>query len=228
MSAIAIIPAAGSGRRFGGSIPKQYCLLGGRSILDLVLERFEAATSIDGVILVVEAARVAKVDAETAQRYSKVQKVIAGGATRQASVACGVRAIDGSCGCVAVHDAARPFVSAAVIDQSVAAATQHGAAIVALPARDTMKLVRDGATIAETIPRESMWHAQTPQVVQYELMLRAIAYAETHGVTGTDEASLIEAMGESVAVVTGHAWNVKITTPEDMVVAQAIWEQQQS
>ncbi len=223
MYTTAIIAAGGSGTRCGGDAPKQYQCVAGRPLLEITLSQFEAAQSITNIILVVSADRVAFMQDQLTNRFPKVRDVVAGGASRQESVARGVRALAAdACDIVVVHDAARPLIAPALIDACVAAATESGAAIVALPARDTIKLVRDDAWIERTLPRETVWHAQTPQAFRYELFLRALAHAEKTGFVGTDEAALLENFGERVRVVCGEPWNIKITTPEDFKIAEAI------
>lgn len=223
MTAVAVIVAGGSGSRFGGDTPKQYLVLGGRPMLELTLSRFMAASSIRSIVVVVAADRVAALQAELPRHFTKVQQVVAGGATRQDSMACGVMALAVEPDTiVAVHDAARPFIFPETIDACVTAARQHGAAIVALNARDTIKQIDTAHVITKTIPRETIWQAQTPQAFRCELLQRAIKHARETGVQGTDEAALVEALGVPVMVVPGHPWNIKVTTPDDMVLAEAI------
>lgn len=223
MTAVAVIVAGGMGSRFGGETPKQYLSVGGRPMLELTLSRFMAATSIYSMIVVVAADRVAALQAELPRRFPKVQWVVAGGATRQDSMVCGVASLSVAPDTiVVVHDAARPFIFPQTIDACVAAARQHGAAIVALNARDTIKQVDTAHVITATIPRETIWLAQTPQAFRCELLQRACKHARENGLSGTDEAALVEALGVPVMVVPGHPWNIKVTTPDDMVLAEAI------
>lgn len=222
MRAIAIIPAAGRSTRFGGDIPKQYALCHGRPVYEHTLARFEAAGTIAGVMLVVAAERVEAVRASLSKRFPKILAVVAGGRTRQASVANGFRAIADSCDVVVVHDVARPLVTPGLIDRCVEVAAQCGAAIVACQASDTVKRVKAGGAVDTTLPREMIWLAQTPQAARWDLFHRALTQAEASGFVGTDEAALLEAIGERVTIVAGSKWNVKITTPEDLAVAEAL------
>lgn len=222
MRAIAVIPAAGLGTRFGGDVPKQYTLLQGLPLYEHTLARISAAETLSGVIVVVAAECVAQFRDVLPKKFPKVLRVVAGGATRQASVANGFWAIDGACDVVAVHDMARPLVTPALIDRCVEVAAQCGAAILATPASDTVKQVRAGERVDATLPREMIWLAQTPQAVRCELFQRALAHADATGLVGTDESALVEAIGERVMIVVSNKWNVKITTPEDLVVADAL------
>ncbi|MBI2342753.1 MAG: 2-C-methyl-D-erythritol 4-phosphate cytidylyltransferase [Deltaproteobacteria bacterium] len=224
MRTIAIIPAAGAGMRMGGETPKPYLFLGGESILALSVARLAAATRIDGIVLVVAPGRITEVEQTVMAQHPKVRCVVAGGETRQTSVRCGLEAISSRCDFVAVHDAARPLIAPATIDRCVERAMQEGAAIVAVPAADTVKVVHADHHILETVPRETIWLAQTPQVIAYELLCRAMAHADAQGLVGTDEAALVEAFGVRVAVVHGSRWNLKITTPEDLRLAEVLLE----
>jgi len=140
----------------------------------------------------------------------------AGGAARQDSVAAGLDALDPATDLVIVHDAARPFVARACVEACVEAAQATGAAIVALPARDTVKLANSNGTIAQTLDRNSIWLAQTPQIFRTALLREAIAQARRDGHTATDDAALVERLGVTVHIVPGDPTNQKITTPDDM------------
>ena len=225
MKVVAIIPAGGSGVRFGAEQPKQYLALGQYTVLEHTILRCAAAATITEIVVAVAADHIEQMQHSLPAVSPKVRAVVAGGATRQASVVAGLRAVEAPCAFVAVHDAARPMVDPADIDHCVHVAADRGAAILAVPAHDTVKRVAKGKTIAETIPREVIWLAQTPQVVAYELLCRALAHAETNGMVGTDEAALVEALNESVTVVPATGKNMKITTPEDLVIAQAMMAQ---
>lgn len=222
--AVAVIVAAGSGSRFGGAVPKQFATLGGRPLLEVTLSRFSQATRIDDMVVVAAADRVADLAATLPARFPRLRAVVAGGTTRQESVAAGVQAA-GACGVLVVHDAARPLIAPELIDRCVMQAAAEGACIVALSACDTIKLVRDGA-IVETLPRESIWQAQTPQAFHATLLCRALEHARLHGISGTDEAALVEALGVRVTVVPGSARNLKVTTAEDLMLAEALVQQE--
>jgi 2-C-methyl-D-erythritol 4-phosphate cytidylyltransferase / 2-C-methyl-D-erythritol 2,4-cyclodiphosphate synthase len=217
MHVTAIIAAAGSGRRLGGSVPKQFLLLGGVPVLGRTVEAFHAAPRVTDVIVVTREEAVAQVTA-LVDSGAKPTRVIPGGATRQASVACGVAALAEAAEYVLVHDAARPFVTPEVIERALDAAIEAGAAIVALPATDTVKRVevdRGAAHIVETIPREQIYLAQTPQAFRRDVLEAAVALGRA-GLEGTDEAALAERGGHRVRIVEGDPANVKITTAADL------------
>jgi 2-C-methyl-D-erythritol 4-phosphate cytidylyltransferase/2-C-methyl-D-erythritol 2,4-cyclodiphosphate synthase len=223
MHVTAIIAAGGRGQRFGGAQPKQLLDVAGRTILQRSIDAFDEHPRIDAIV-------VAAPPEWTAQphRYirtgTKPLTMIGGGDDRQASVANAFDAVQASTDIVLVHDAARPFVSAGAIDRVIDAAVETGAAIVAVPARDTVKHARlDGRVpfIDGTLPRERIYLAQTPQAFRYDVLWEAISLGR-QGRTATDEAMLVEASGHAVRLVEGDATNIKITTPEDVVIAEAI------
>lgn len=216
MHVAAIIVAAGKGERAGASEPKQFVDLGGgRTMLDLCVATFLATPQIDEVIVAVPPGYIDRVTIPVAA--SDRVHVVEGGARRQDSMAQAFAAVSKQAEVVLVHDAARPYVGAQAIAATIEAAARFGAAIVALPVRDTVKRTRvvDGETIIrETLPRNEIYLAQTPQGFQREILEQAIAAAENQEVT--DEAMLVERAGIPVHVVNGDATNVKITMPEDL------------
>ncbi len=213
MSVSAVIVAAGRGTRLGNPTPKAFLLLGGRPLFAHSLLTFAAVPAVEELLLVV-AADFAEAARQLVQQHlpGLAIRVVHGGAERQDSVANGVAAA--SADYVAVHDAARPFASPALVSACIAAAEQHGAAIAAVPAFDTLKRVVDQQIVA-TVDRQQIWLAQTPQVVRTNLLRAAIDAARTEEFLGTDEASLLERAGVAVHVVPGEAGNRKITTPDD-------------
>ena len=234
MRAFIILPAAGLGTRMAGPSAKQYLALSGVPILIHTLRASiaagTAAIPIAAVYVAVRASEVVRVAAllEQEQDASKMEAqvyVVAGGDTRQASVSAALSAIvgDAPADIIAVHDAVRPLASAALISRVIAAASAQGAAIAGLPAIDTIKVVErtaNGAIITATLPRESVVHAQTPQAFRSAILRRAFAEAEADGFEGTDEASLVERFGATVAVVQGSPANIKITQPGDLELAE--------
>lgn len=218
----AIIAAAGSGTRLGSAKPKQMLDLGGGSMLSHSLRAFLGHPRIAEVIVVLpagmSAAALPGIDPARAEGF----RAVIGGARRQDSVANAFDAVDPSAGVVLIHDAARPFVSAELIDRTIDAAIAHGAAIAAVQSRDTVKRVAHepgGAVIVGTIPRDSVYLAQTPQGFRREVLAAAVA-AGRSGVEATDEAALAERAGFQVHVVEGDPGNVKITTAEDLDAAR--------
>ncbi len=224
MRVTALVPAAGMGKRMGAGINKQYLLLAGRPILAHTLAVFELAPFVDEVYLIVPEDEIPFCRENVVERYgfAKVRRSVAGGSERQHSVLNGLRAMEspGADDVVLIHDGVRPFVTLPVLEQSVEAARLHDGALTAVPVKDTVKVVRDG-TVLETPPRESLWLAQTPQTFRYGIIREAHERAAADGWLGTDDASLVERLGMSVRIVPGDYGNFKITTPEDLVLAEA-------
>jgi len=221
MHVTAIIAAAGSGSRVGSATPKQMLDIGGGSMLQHSVNAFLQHPRISDVIVVMPAGSPAPMPAADPARVPPL-RIVAGGERRQDSVANAFDAVGPSSDVVLIHDAARPFVTAGLIDRTIDAAMTHGAAIAALQSRDTVKRVErraDGAVIVDTIPRESVYLAQTPQGFRREVLAAAVA-AGRSGIAATDEAFLAERAGYQVHVVDGDAGNVKITTAEDLEAAR--------
>jgi 2-C-methyl-D-erythritol 4-phosphate cytidylyltransferase/2-C-methyl-D-erythritol 2,4-cyclodiphosphate synthase len=220
MHVTAIIAAGGRGLRFGGTLPKQFVLVGGRSLLERSVAIFLTHPEIDEVIVALPVELL-----DTPPPYligrSKPVRIVAGGARRQDSVLNGFKAVDERTDLVVVHDAARPFASAALVSRTLAAAAESGAAVAAVSARDTVKRGMSGAFVTETLPRESIFLAQTPQAFRREVLRDALSLAET-GVEATDEAALAERAGHAVRLVEGEPENVKVTTADDLLVAEAL------
>jgi 2-C-methyl-D-erythritol 4-phosphate cytidylyltransferase len=218
----ALIPAAGEGRRMGGAMPKQFLPLGGRELLARTLEVFEACTAIDEIWVVVAAEHCAWCQETIVERYGlrKVRGIVAGGTTRQASVWRGLQHVAEAVELVVVHDGVRPLVPELLIQQTLASASQYGAAIAAVPLKDTLKRVSAAHEVEGTVPRERLWRIQTPQAFHHALLRTAFQHAWQHGLQATDEAGLIEAMGHPVKIVPGYEYNVKITTPDDLIFCE--------
>jgi 2-C-methyl-D-erythritol 4-phosphate cytidylyltransferase len=218
----AIIPAAGEGRRMGGAVPKQFLQIGGREILARTLAVFETCVAIDDVWVVVAAEQCALCQTTIVERYGlrKVRGVVAGGTTRQESVWHGLQQVPDAVGLVVVHDGVRPFVTELLLQQTLDYAGRYGAAIAAVPLKDTLKRVSAVGTVEATVPREHLWRVQTPQAFQHALLRRAFQHAWQHELQATDEAGLIEALGYTVQIVPGYEHNIKITTPDDLVFCE--------
>ena len=226
----ALIPAAGTGKRMGAGSNKQYLLLDDMPILARTVQAFEDAPFIDAIYLVSPVQEIPFCRSEVVERYgfSKVRAIVAGGAERQHSVLNGLLAMTeaGEDDLVLIHDGVRPFVSTRMLEDAAAAAREGGAAVVAVPVKDTVKVVRDGV-IKETPAREQLWLAQTPQAFRYALIRAAHEEAAARGFLGTDDSSLIERQGGAVRIVPGDYRNIKITTPEDMVLAEAFLKEKE-
>lgn len=224
MNAWAIIAAAGLGKRMAAGRPKQYLEIGGRPIICHTLERFRASKSVQNLVIVVEPGREEAIKDEILGRFKFPNSwiVTAGGAHRQDSVANGLAKVPKDCDVVAVHDAVRPFVTPGQIDSAIELAFKEGACIVATPIKETIKRVGDKNYISETVDRSSLWGAKTPQCFRRKLLCEAMDRARSKGFKGTDEASIVERMGVTVRVIEGDERNIKITSPSDLIVAEAI------
>jgi 2-C-methyl-D-erythritol 4-phosphate cytidylyltransferase len=225
MQVFAILPAAGLGTRMAGPQPKQFLILEGIPILIHSLRAFAAVPRVTAVYVAVRKPEIDRVKAQVLEHgFGDRVRVVEGGDNRQESVSHALAALDAQPeDIVLVHDAVRPLIDAATIDRTIDAVIEHGAAIVGLPAVDTIKQVErtaHGAVITSTIPREFVVLAQTPQGFRYGLLQRAFAEAQADGFVGTDEASLAERAGIPVAVVHGSQVNLKITQPGDLPLAE--------
>ncbi|MDH5466501.1 MAG: 2-C-methyl-D-erythritol 4-phosphate cytidylyltransferase [Candidatus Aminicenantes bacterium] len=215
----AIIVAAGEGQRFGS--PKQFAPLGGKLVLDWCLEAFDAHAEVDEIILVVKDKAKGN---EYLQRYGKVAAVVRGGKKRQDSVLSGFQQLDpAQAEVVLVHDGVRPFIRGALISRVIQATRERGAVIPVIPVEDTIKIV-EGEEVKQTLEREKLFRVQTPQGFLYSTLKKALDKASEEGFYGTDEASLVERVGESVGVVQGDVRNIKVTTPEDLKMAEVFFE----
>ncbi len=223
---IAIIAAAGQGTRMGGTQAKQFREIAGAPIIVHTLRRFEECASIGEIIVVVPSSESAAFLVLTAKHHlSKVRRVVPGGATRTESIWRGLQAVRSTTAeIIAVHDAVRPFVTPDEIDQTMRAAEASGAAILAQPATDTIKEVQDGH-VTRTFDRSSLWHAQTPQCFRYDLLRRAYEHALTRNTPATDDSTLVEQLGVTITIVEGSARNIKITRPEDWMLAEILTKQ---
>ncbi len=225
MSVIALIPAAGIGKRMGAAINKQYLLLDDMPIVARTIAVFQGMAAVDAIYLITPAAEIPFCRQEVVERYAldKVRQIVAGGAERQYSVLNGIRAIAGIAAAddvILIHDGVRPFIPVPVIEQAIAVASRSAGALVAVPAKDTIKVV-EGGVIRATPPRETLWLAQTPQAFRYGIISEAHERAASDAFLGTDDASLVERLGREVEVVLGDYRNIKITTPEDLLLAEA-------
>jgi 2-C-methyl-D-erythritol 4-phosphate cytidylyltransferase len=230
MRVFVILPAAGLGTRMAAghstsAAPKQFLELAGTPVLIHTLRAFAAVPSVDAMYVAVRPTEIDRLIEQVREfGFADRVRVVEGGENRQESVSNALHAIDAAPeDIVLVHDAVRPLIDAATIRRTIQAVEKHNAAIVGLPAVDTIKQVErtaDGAIITSTIPREYIVQAQTPQGFRYHLLKRAFAEAAADGFIGTDEASLVERAGAQVAVVQGSPANFKITQPGDLELAE--------
>jgi 2-C-methyl-D-erythritol 4-phosphate cytidylyltransferase len=211
-----LVPAGGIGARLGRRTPKQFLRLGDATILALTLRHFRRHPAVCGIVVAAPAAHVARTRRLVGHAGGpRPVDVVSGGPTRQDSVWLALQAAPAAAGIVLIHDAVRPFIDRRLIDAVVAAASEHGAAICALPIAETVKRVREGI-VESTLDRSGLWSVQTPQAFRPALLREAHDKARRDGVVGTDDAMLVERLGHPVRVVAGLAGNVKITTFEDL------------
>ncbi len=224
MRTVAIIPAGGVGKRLKAQRAKQYLLLDDVPVLVHTLKVFQQAKVIDEIILVLPPDDVASAQEQLINKYglTKITAVVAGGKERQDSVRNGFAAITGECDIVVIHDAVRPFVTKEMINQVVAAVKSFEAASVGVKAKDTIKETKKDNLVAATIPRQNLWLTQTPQAFKFDLLKKAYTAAYRDKYYGTDDASLVERIGAKVIMIEGCYENIKITTPEDLILAEAL------
>lgn len=208
----------------GGAVPKQFLSLGGEPLVVHSLRILQAAHTVDEIILAVPETDLDYCTNDLVRRhgFSKVKKVVPGGLERQDSVRQALEQVPEETEIVLVHDAVRPFLTGQMVDDVVAAAEKHGAAIIALPMRDTVKQVGADHVIQRTVDRRPLWLAQTPQAFRRSWLQEAHRKAHAEGIHATDDAFLVEWLGHPVAVVEGSGENIKVTRPEDMVIGEAI------
>ena len=220
MPVTAILLAAGKGERFGSRIPKPMVRLQGRPILDYSLKVLDGHPRVARIILAVSPANRKSVQALVKKgRYGKVVKIVLGGPRRQDSVFNALKEA-GPEKLVLIHDSARPFVEAKQISALIARAAHTAAAILGVPVKATVKEVSPGLVVKRTLDRSGLWEIQTPQVFRKDLLVAA--YGKFGRSDVTDDAALLEKYGRKVSLVRGSYSNIKITTPEDLYVAQAL------
>jgi 2-C-methyl-D-erythritol 4-phosphate cytidylyltransferase len=221
MKADAVIVSAGKGLRFMEGQKKQFHFLGGKPILVHTLDQFETCPLIRSILLVTGQEDMDYCLKEIVEKYKfqKVSQIVPGGKRRQESVKNGIDALPKDADIVAIHDGVRPFVTKAMIEDSIHSAVRYGAVILAMPVKDTMKMSNPDGTVLKTLDRESLWQVQTPQTFQVNVIKEAYYKAAEDGFIGTDDASLVERLGVKVHILPGSYTNIKITTPEDLLLA---------
>ncbi len=225
MSAIALlIPAAGRSERVGYDTNKLLLPIGGKTVLHRTLQAFKGIDAIRELILIYgEQTREAVLaEAGSGEHAFLHIKAVAGAERRQDSVANGLAAVSDECDTIMIHDAARPFVHQTSIQAAIDTCQQVGAASVGIPCRDTIKRVLEENFVERTEDRTVLWQTQTPQIFDKTVLVDAIEYARTHRIQTNDEAELVERMGQNVQMVLGSPRNIKITTPDDLAIAQAL------
>lgn len=221
---VAIIVAAGRGKRMGMDFNKQFILLNNKPILAYTLEKFEKTKSIDEIVLVVGKDEIGFVKENIIDKYSikKVSKIVAGGKERQDSVYNGLLAVKEHCSIILIHDGARPFIEEELIEKSIDMARKMGAVVVAVPVKDTIKRVDNDMKVIDTLKRDELWSIQTPQTFQYKLLKKAYDLNRENKDIVTDDAMMVERLGGTVNILKGSYKNIKITTPEDLIIAENI------
>jgi len=222
MKVVALIAAAGLGKRMNAKISKPFIPIFGKPILAYTIEKFEQCKFIEKIYLIVnqEERDFCSKDIILKYNFSKVQELIEGGETRQDSVYNGLKVLDPDTDIVVIHDGARPLVEETIIQESIEAAQEYGAAIAAIPLKDTVKKSRKDFFINETLNREEIWRAQTPQTFKYDIILSAFHQSYKDKFFATDDAAIVERYGHKVKMIIGSEENIKITTPFDIIIAE--------
>ena len=223
----AVIVAAGKGLRIGGDVRKPYLPLGGMPVLGRTLTTFSRSEQFEELVVVVAAEEMEACRREVIEPLGLTVglRLVAGGRERQDSVFNGPQACRGHADDpVLIHDGVRPLVRAALLTRCLAATRQNGACIAAIPASDTLKQSRADGRITHTLDRAMLWRAQTPQGFRLGLIRAAHRKARQEGFTGTDDAQLVERIGQPVFIVPGQRTNIKLTHPDDLPLAEAIWQ----
>ncbi len=216
----AVIVAAGSSQRMGG-VDKVFALLGEKPVLGRVVAVFQECDSIDQIVVVLNEQNLEKGKQLVAEQgWSKVTDVCPGGRRRQDSVVAGLSRLS-HCDWVVIHDGARPLLTEDLIREGLAAARETGAAVAAVPVTDTIKVAEGDGIVRQTPPRQNLWAVQTPQVFRIDIITEA--YQKATGEV-TDDASLVEQLGYSVKLYLGSYQNIKVTTPDDLALAEVLWQ----
>ena len=216
-----VIAAGGKGERFGNRVPKQFLLLGGRSILQHSVAVFASLPAVDEIVITSPKDHIRRVHWLLAgMGCKKILSVVAGGKTRQDSVWNGINGLLSKPDIVLVHDAVRPLVSRKTVNEVIASAATYGAAVVGVKVHDTIKVERKRGFFSRTLDRNQLWAVQTPQGFTCDLLMRAHRNARRSGYLGTDDASLVERLNVPVRIVSGDRRNIKITTPLDLQLAE--------
>lgn len=219
----AIILAAGKGARMNAGMNKQFMLLNGKPLLAHTLEAFQSCNAVNSIILVVgkEELQLCKEQILDAYGFDKVDKLIPGGSERQQSVYNGIRSLE-DCGIVVIHDGARPVLPEGIIEKCIEGAKKYGAVSAGMPAKETVKILNEENFVEYTPERRRVWVTQTPQAFKRDIIEKAHEMANIKGISGTDDAYLVENMGIKVKMIKGSYENIKVTTSEDIIIAEAI------
>jgi 2-C-methyl-D-erythritol 4-phosphate cytidylyltransferase len=228
MKADTIIVSAGKGHRFMKGKKKQFYLLADKPILAHTLDKFENCPLIHSILLVVGQEDMDYCLKEIIEKYQyrKISQIVPGGKRRQESVKNGIDFLSKDTDIVVIHDGVRPFVTKEMIEESIRSAVRFQAVVMAMPVKETVKMVQRDGTVRKTLDRDSLWQIQTPQTFQVNVIKEAHYRAMEDGFIGTDDASLVERLGVKVRILPGSYTNIKITTPEDLMLAHLILQMQ--
>ena len=219
----ALVLAAGRGRRMGGVRGKAFLSIMGKPLLAWTLSVFESFPRIQEVVLVVPPNREEEFKEKILLPYNVAKaRIVSGGDSRQDSIQNGFAGIEEPCNLVVIHDGARPFLDRETLEKALNAAEKDGASIVAVPVKETIKSGDEQGMVRETFDRSHLWSVQTPQTYKYQIIKEALEAARRENFHGTDDSSLVERIGKPIRIITGSYENIKITTPEDLVIAEAM------
>lgn len=220
----AVILSAGRGSRMKSEINKQFLMLQNKPVIAYVLEAFEKCSEIDEIIVVVAPDELEYFKANILDKFNftKVKGLVEGGLERQQSAYNGIKSVSLDCGIILIHDGARPFVSQKTIIDCINEAKICGAVSAGMPSKDTIKLVDQNGIVISTPPREGVWQTQTPQVFKSSIIIEAHETAKQKGITATDDAVLVERLGHPLKMIAASYENIKITTPEDLLIGEQL------
>lgn len=225
-----IIAAAGMSNRMGSKMNKQFIWINEKPILAHTIEKFENCRYIDEIILVSKEEEIEYCRKEIVKRYKfkKVSNIIRGGQERQDSIYNGILALNEKSDIVLTHDGARPFVKIENIEQGIRGVLEFGACVIGVPVTDTIKVLEENGIVKNTPNRSTLWQAQTPQCFLKEIITDGYNNAIKDGYFGTDDSSIVEAVGYEVKMIKGSYENIKITTPEDIIIAESFFKEKES
>jgi len=224
MKIVVLIPAAGSGVRMGSTVKKPYLLLAGRPMLYHTLAAFDRAPAVDQIIIAVAPGEEACCETDVVRKFPFKKKItiIAGGDMRQDSVRRLLERVPEETSLVLIHDGARPLITVDLIERALAETEKWQATVAAVPVKDTIQATDEAGFVQKTLPREQLWSIQTPQTFELRLIREAHCKALQDGFVGTDEGSLVARLGRPVKIIMGAYDNIKVTTPEDLIIAEAL------
>ena len=218
-----IIAAAGMSNRMGSKINKQFIAIDNKPILAHTLEKFDKCKYIDEIIVVSKEEEVEYCRKEIVKKYGfkKVTNIVRGGKERQDSIYNGIMALNEKTDIVLTHDGARPFIRTESIEAGISGVIEYGACVIGVPVKDTIKVIDPNKVVHHTPKRDLLWAAQTPQCFWADLLKQGYEYAIDEGIVGTDDSSLVEKIGQPIKMIMGSYDNIKITTPEDLIIADS-------